>query len=256
MNNIGIIILATSKYFPLGLRLVHRFNNFYKGDSNIYFHFFSDKNPNDYISLDNIIYHETAPAGWNETMMLKLKVVEDVAKNNDYDYFVYIDADSNVNNNFEDKDFISESFILKHFLTNVRNHYEQNSLSSAYIEPSEYPEFYYHACYFGGNKDAALSITKTSIDLFEQDIKNGIIAYIEDESYINKYFYTNPPQKIFHPEDGFPFVGDKGIAFNDWGKHIDVLFKEEEYNNMLNDIKSLNKQDILWNIKECKIVYG
>jgi hypothetical protein len=255
MSNIGIIILATARYFPLGLRLMHRINHFYKGESKIQFHFFSDTNPNDYTTLKNITYHETIAMGWNETMLLKLRVVETVAKSQDYDYFVYIDADSNVNKNFEDKDFVSENFILKHFLSDVKNHYEQNKLSSAYIDPTQYPKFYYHACYFGGNKSSVLQITKTSIDLFEQDIKKGITAYAEDESYINKYFYMNPPKTIFDiNSDSFPFVGDKGIVFNDWGKFIKVLFTEQEYQKMLNKIISLKDKDVLWDIKESKVV--
>jgi hypothetical protein len=254
VSNIGIVILATAKYFPLGLRLMHRIDHFYKGDSEIHFHFFSDTNPDSYTALKNITYHQAQATNWNETMLLKLKSVEHVAKTQAYDYFVYIDADSNVSKSFEDKDFISENFILKHFLSNTKNHYEQNSLSSAYIDPTQYPEFYYHACYFGGNKDSVLQLAKTSINLFKQDMENGITAYAEDESYINKYFSMNPPKTIFDINNNFPFVGDKGVAFNDWGKLIEVLFTEKEYENMLSDIKALRGQDVLWDIKESRIV--
>jgi hypothetical protein len=255
MGSIGIIILATNKYFALGLRLMHRIKHFYKGSSNIYFHFFSDKDPHEYIGLKNIVYHKVPSASWYETVLFKFNVIKEVAENENYDYFVYVDADSNLYNDFKDEDFVSKSFILKHFLTGVKNHYEQNELSSAYINPSEYPEFYYHSCYFGGSKKNILELTKTSIDLSEQDAKKGITAYAEDESYINKYFSINPPEKIFDFENSsFPFIGDKGILANDWGKHIEVLFTEKEYQDMLAKIKTLRDKNILWDIKNSRVV--
>ena len=255
MNNIGIVILATNKYFVLGLRLMHRISHFYSGNSKIHFHFFSDNDPREYLNLNNITYHKAPSKSWTETVLFKLKAMNEVARGEDYGYFVYVDADSNLSKNFKDEDFTSESFILKHFLTSVKNHYEENSLSSAYIDPTEYPDFYYHSCYFGGAKNNILQLTNTSIDLCEQDANNGITARAEDESYINKYFYMNPPKTIFDPDsDNFPFVGDKGILANDWGKYIETLFTDEEYLEMLNKIKTLKNQNVLWDIKDSMVV--
>lgn len=254
MSSIGIVVLATGKYFPLGLRLVHRISHFYKGNSKIHFHFFSDANPLEYIDPTCVIYHETPVKSWTETVLLKFKIIEEVAKNQDYDYYVYVDADSNLGHGFEDKDFISNSFILKHFANGVRNHYEQNELSSAYIKPSQYPEFYYHSCYFGGCKASILKLVEVSAGLLQEDAKNGIVACAEDESYINKYFWENPPETIFDTNEGFPFVGDKGVLANDWGKFIKTLFTEKQYEDMLAKIKSLKGRNVLWDIQNSKVI--
>ena len=48
-KRIGIAILATNAYFVLGVRLIKRFMQFYKGDQYIKFYFFSENDPTDYI---------------------------------------------------------------------------------------------------------------------------------------------------------------------------------------------------------------
>jgi hypothetical protein len=265
MSKIGVIVLATGQYFPLGLRLIHRFSHFYIGTSSIHFHFFSDCNPQKYVSLKNLFYHRSEPTDWNSTMLFKLEAASEIVNSESYDYFVYIDADSNIYKNFKDEDFVSDSFILKHHSSELKDiHYEKNKLSSAYIDPKKYPEHYYHACYFGGNRTNLSKILKASISLFKQDVKNNIMARAEDESYLNKVFSIKAPETIFDTANReFPIsTGDKGgYPKHTWGKTIlfedelPTLFTLKEYNDILNNIKKIKNKNVLWNISSSKVTY-
>jgi hypothetical protein len=72
---IGIMILATNAYFVLGVRLIQRFNYFYKGDKQFIFYFFSDVDPKDYLptSTMNVRFIETHHKSWVEGTNSKFK---------------------------------------------------------------------------------------------------------------------------------------------------------------------------------------
>ena len=48
-KKVGIVILATNSYFILGVNFIRKFMQYYKGECEIKFYFFSDENPNAYI---------------------------------------------------------------------------------------------------------------------------------------------------------------------------------------------------------------
>jgi hypothetical protein len=258
MKEIGIVVLATGKYFVLGLRILHRINHFYTGNLKLVFHFFSENNPKDYLALDNIIYHKVNNVAWNETMLQKLQVIQEAVETENHDYFLYVDADTNVYKKFDNTYLANDSFIAEHWMNEAPDiHYEKNPLSSAYISPEKYPKFYYQANYFGGTKSNMLSLLKTSIKLFKKDLSNGTLARAEDESYINKYLSVKPPSKSFDPTSkNFPFViGDKGQdTHRIWGKTIKEMFDNQNYEQLLFQIKQLRNQNVLWNIQNHSIV--
>jgi len=105
--NIGIVVLATNAYFVLGIRFIKRFMNFYKGDKNITFYFFSDNNPKNYIP-DNIDveYFHVTNNNWVDGTNLKFTSILSIKDKLKSDYLFYFDADTNVN-----KDFIEDWFI-------------------------------------------------------------------------------------------------------------------------------------------------
>ena len=65
MNKIGIVILATNAYFVLGIRFIKKFIHHYKGESQIKFYFFSDKDPQPFLSNNiNLEYHQVKHNNW------------------------------------------------------------------------------------------------------------------------------------------------------------------------------------------------
>jgi hypothetical protein len=256
MKKIGIIVLATNKYFVLGLRLLRRMSHFYNGPSELHFHFFSNLSPISHVSLKNMTFHKIGAEGWNGTMLAKLDAVNHVVENNDYDHYVYIDADSNVSEYFQDENFIADSFILKHPTERTDSSYEKNKLSAAYIDPSEYPQFYYQACYFGGTKENMLPLSRETMGWYKKDLKQNILVFAEDETYINKYLSLNPPTKLFDNinEKFFMTINDKGISTHHWGKYLKMLYSPKEYRHILNGILEAESKKLLWNIKNSRVV--
>lgn len=71
--------------------------------------------------------------------------------------------------------------------------YERNKKSTAYIAPREGNYHYYMGGLNGGRADAYLEMISTLAANIRQDLDNGIIARVHDESHINKYFRTHIP---------------------------------------------------------------
>ena len=103
--NIGIVVIATNAYFPLGIKFIKRFQHFYTGQDNIRFYYFSDTDPKDYTpdNLD-IKYIHTEHDHWVHATNSKFTNILTL-KEEDVDYLFYFDADTSVNAEFEAKWF-------------------------------------------------------------------------------------------------------------------------------------------------------
>lgn len=263
-KKVAIIILATNNYFPLGIKLIHRMNYFYKGDADLTFHFVSDIDPQNYLNTDNVIFHDKKADNWNKSTVLKLDACKEIAINYDYDYIGCLDADSNIFRNFTDEEMFSDTFVVEHRVNrdgDNAEHYEKNINSSAYVAPENYQKIYYQTCYFGGSKEKMIEMVDSALKLREIDQANGIIAKWTDEAYLQIYLMKNTPTKIFNPhnQDDFPiFIDDKGNGRDSFitGKIYRPFedFSKNEYDNMLFEISSLKNKKILWNITNNKII--
>ena len=86
---IGIAILCTNSYFPLGIRLVKRFNHFYIGDNKIKFFLFTDTNPDEYLPKPlDFEWIELRNKNWVEGTNAKFTSILSLeSKDIDYLYF-------------------------------------------------------------------------------------------------------------------------------------------------------------------------
>ena len=99
---IGIVILASNAYFPLGIRFMNRFNHYYVGNNDIFFHFFSNNNPLIYLKNSiNCKHHPVQHKDWVEAVESKFDNVLSL-DNEDLDYLYFFDADTNIKRPFED----------------------------------------------------------------------------------------------------------------------------------------------------------
>jgi hypothetical protein len=263
-KNLAIIILATNSYFPLGIRLIHRLNHFYKGTSRLTFHFVSETNPEKHLNIENLIYHHRVANTWDEGTVLKLDMCKEIATNYEYDYLGCLDADSNIFRDFTDEELFSEIFVVEH-----RNnkpgynemHYELNKLSSAYVDPKDYQEIYFQTCYFGGTREKMLDMVNFAIKLRSVDRGNNVIAKWTDEGYLQKYFMNNKPTKIFNPHDqsDFPIlIDDKGNGRDSFttGKVYKPFesLSNNQYLELMRNILLLKNKNLLWNIDNNKVI--
>lgn len=214
-KNIGIVVLATNAYFVLGIRFIKRFVQFYQGEENIKFFFFSDEDPKDYIP-DNIDvkYIYTTNNNWVDGTNLKFTSIIKL-ENEDVDYLFYFDADTSVDQSFTEEWFLGESVGGQHYgdqgWMKENKSFDRNSRSKAYVpKDTTLPQMYFYGAFFGGNKKWMIDFCKLMISYQKADKEWGYEPGVNDESYINREFHFNPPTKVVYSSEFKFIVSHKG----------------------------------------------
>jgi len=245
MPRIGIVVVCTNAYFVLGLRFIKKFVYHYKGSSTVTFFLFTDTDPIPYAPNLDIRYIHTTHKDWRDGTNSKFSNILKL-ESEDYDYFFYFDADTNVSKPFTEDWFLGDLVGGEHFnnrwMTNgVPNQkpYDRNPLSKSYIPlDTALPQMYYYGAFFGGKKDRIMEFCRAN---YESQKADQLIPYepgCNDESYINNYFHYNPPTFVVL-SDKFMFdVSDKGELGNTRDVKLDVeIYKAkilERPNNAFN----------------------
>lgn len=213
---IGVAILATNAYFLLGLRFVHKWIRYYTGDASIVFHFFSDKNPKEYLNETNnmiIVHHPENHKNWVEGTNSKFKNIITL-ENEDLDYIYYFDADTDIKHPFTENWFLGDLVGGEHFGNKLwmenNKAFERYEKSRAYIPvDTRLPQMYYYGAFFGGTKFNVINFCRTLKDNQEADRLINFEPGCNDESYINAYFHYNPPSKTVLSQDFAFIISDK-----------------------------------------------
>ena len=243
---IGVTIVATNSYFPLGIRLIKRFAQFYKGNAEITFYIFTDTNPKDYLP-DNIncVYIHREHKQWVDGTNSKFQNILDIADLLiNEDYVMQLDADTNVSREFTEDWFIGDRVGGQHYgdIGYVEKPFDRHILSMAYIpKDTPYPQTYYYGAFFSFSYKELIEFCETLIKWQKYDKeKLNYEPVWNDESYINKYFHYNPPKTILCKD--FPFiVSDKGGIGETRNTNLDVNSLKADlrkYRDMLIDIKN------------------
>jgi len=272
VSNIGIVVLATNKYFPLGLRLIKRWRYFYCGDNNFIFYFYSDKDPKDYI--ENVIWKRLEHDDlWFNIAIKKFNAVIDL-HNKELDYIFCVDADTNIHKNFYDENFLEDLVAVEHFqnqkgMINDKP-YDSNRMSNAYVSKDFLDNpIYYQTNFFGGNNINMHTMCFTCKRWGDEDLEKGYKPTWADEAYLNKYLNVNmKPKKIMTyekhtatPNNVGPWKHDEyhcgPFAMSEKGDSqlfyagIDAKpffnITEERYQELLEAIKK-NKDCFVWDI--------
>lgn len=216
MKNIGIVVLCTNSYFVLGVRFIKRFMQYYKGDYNITFYFFSDTDPTDYLP-DNIDveYFYTTNNSWVDGTNLKFSSILSIGDRLKSDYIFYFDADTNVNNDFTEEWFLGDSVAGQHYgdqsWMKDKKGYERNPRSKAYVpEDTKLEQFYFYGAMWGFSALNAIEFCKTMLEWQLADKEWGYEPSVNDESFSNCYFHYNPPTKVVYCKDFAFAISDKG----------------------------------------------
>lgn len=240
---IGIVVLATNAYVVLGVRFVKRFMQFYKGDTEIIFYFFSEEDPKNYLP-DNINYkhYHASNSNWVDGTNLKFISILKLA-DCDADYLFYFDADTNINEDFTEEWFLGESVGGQHYADQTwmkeKKGFERNPRSKAYIpKDTTLPQTYFYGAFFGGNKQWMMDFCKELLWGQVEDKKWGYEACVNDESHIQRYFHYNPPEKVVLTHEFKFLISDKGGIGDPRHMNLDVskikqdllLYKDENIN--------------------------
>jgi hypothetical protein len=248
-NKIGIVILATNSYFILGIRFIKKFMYHYKGDCEIKFYFFSDENPDTYLSDDTkVVYYPTSHDSWIDATNDKFRNLIGLA-DSDSDYLYYFDADTSVSKDFTEEWFIGDLVGGEHYgnrdwLANGAG-FDKNPASKAYVPTDTVlPCTYHYGAFFGGKKEKVIEFCTILRDWQLEDKKIPYEPGVNDESYINAYFHFNPPITV--PCENFAFeISHKGGIGETRNTKLDVIHLKEEM---------LLHKDSIYDILDGKIV--
>ena len=196
---IGISILCTNAYFPLGIRFVRRFMKYYRGQRDVIFFIFTDRDPKDFLKEGtNYRWIKTENSNWVDGTNLKFKSIISLF-NEPVEYLYYFDADTNVNREFTEDWFIGDLVGGQHYndCYDQPKPFDRNPRSKAYIPyDTEFKQMYFYGAFFGGKRDRMIGFCQT---LFEWQLLDKEIGYepaVNDESYIIN-ISTTPLQRWF-----------------------------------------------------------
>lgn len=117
------------------------------------------------------------------------------------DYCFYIDVDSTFIGEISEE-VLPESGMMGTIhpcLFNGPGTPDRNPQCLAYIPPGSNNR-YFCGGFFGGSSREFIEMSERIKSNIDQDLSNGIIAVWHDESHLNRYFFDNPPSRIFdHP---------------------------------------------------------
>lgn len=233
--NIGIAILATNRYFLLGLRFVHKWRQHYKGNENITFYLFTDTEPSDYIDTKDVVYYYSTNEDWIEGANSKFENIIRL-ENTKEDYLYFFDADTNITKDFTEEWFLGDKVGGQHFgdqtwMIKIKS-YDRNPNSSCYIPlDTKRPQVYYYGAFFGGLRDEMINLCK---EIFERQKKNRKIGYeppVNDESYLNREYHYYPPTRVVMCKDFAFVISDKGSideirnVKKDFSKELKIIKK-------------------------------
>ena len=136
--------------------------------------------------------------GWPFDSQDRFKWIHNHASEHpNYDYLLWMDADQQ----FERPvcyDLLGELIAVAHpHYFEGPYPYESRPESKAFV-PSENSRVqnYFSAHIFGGTWNKAVPAMKVMNDWMEEDLSKGIQALVDDESYLNAYFYFNYPTVV------------------------------------------------------------
>lgn len=216
---IHVVVLATNLYLPLGIRLIKNLERYYKGETPLHVHIHSDKDVYEFLGSsfsNNVSWIETSHAGWQEATNSKFTSIIEIINSNkidEGDLIYYMDADTNVLQDFTEFDIVGSLVGAEHFNRYLweedgsKMPFERFPDSKAYISPeSNLPAMYYQGAFFGGELEYVKLFCKTLIEWQKRDkeLTPPFEPAVNDESYINKFFHISPPELSIKIEN-FPF---------------------------------------------------
>jgi hypothetical protein len=270
MKKLAIVVVATNKYLPLGVRIINRMNHFCTDKDNLDFYFFGNEDISEFFKDESNVISERVSDNttWLESAMLRIEKMKEVAETGKYEYVAVLDADSSVNREFNTDELISDSLTFLHNEQDVKGvilgkdswfpFFSDNKESIAYYDPEDkFPEDYYQVCYLGGTSQNIINMSKFVLDSFAIDVaKNCNPTKWTDEAYLQKYFEEYPLEYVIRRSDGFPIkADDKGHSEFFTGVDFPPFFQlsDQEYADLMNGIK---QADGLWDIIDNELILG
>src|SRR5579871_1507947 len=188
-------------YFLLALQLVKSATENFCANKSVhidYYIFSNHEIPQN--SQSNLHIIPKVKRGWPSDSLDRFKWIhEHASQHRNYDYVLWMDADQR----FERPicyDVLGELVAVAHphYYDGQRGYpYETRLQSKAFVPAyNSRIQNYFSAHIFGGTHSKILSATKVMNDWLDEDLSKDIHARVDDESYLNAYFYHNFPTVV------------------------------------------------------------
>tara|TARA_B100001250_G_scaffold412655_1_gene444477 strand:+ start:2452 stop:3177 length:726 start_codon:yes stop_codon:yes gene_type:complete len=151
---------------------------------------------------DNIIHVHTDHKEWPYITLERFKIIDESSKLiKNYDWFLFLDADTIVNQTVEYDEIFDDSkdYIGVHHPCHFMKwppHTERygsfdTTNSRASVDDSDDLSIYWQGCLWGGKVPQVLNLISELKNRVDLDLKDDIIALWHDESHLNKFFIEN-----------------------------------------------------------------
>jgi hypothetical protein len=198
---VGIICLANGPYSIFIDNLIDSCEDLFLKNYKKYYFIITDSHFNNK-NKENVTTIHKQRNGWPLDCLLRPQYsyeLEDKTKDLDYIYFfnanmsIYSEIGEEILPN--DTKLVGVEHPCYMHRDNFQFTYDRNPLSKAYI-PVGSGEIYYQACLWGGTTKSFMELSKTIQDWANEDLNNKIEPIWLDESYLNKYFWLDPPKLL------------------------------------------------------------
>ena len=228
---IGIIFIATGKYYIFTKDLVESFEKLFLPNHEKEYFIFTDNNNPD-VKGDNIHYIIKEKEEWPFDSLNRFKnIYENKDLFSDIDFIFFTNANMKALQLINDEILPDENYdfsavIHPGYFMDKRDSfpYERNPSSLAYIPYGE-GERYYQGCFFGGRKSEFMKMGDVIAENTKKDLDNNIIATVIDESHMNKYFIDKKVMPI-SPVYAYPeqiIISKNQNAHSEYSRSVSYL---------------------------------
>ena len=204
---IALFIIATGSYIKYTYPLIESINKYFLTNHKVDIFLFTDSKEVPHGTTKIYMKHKSFPY---PTLMRYSVIHENRRFYEDYDCYFYCDADMLFVDRVGDE-ALGELVGVRHpgFYNQKRLcfPYESETISTAYIKRGD-GIFYYAGGFNGGRK--YLEMANMIRYMVEIDQYKGHVPVWHDESYLNRYFLSYPPDVILDPSYCYP----------EWSEHI------------------------------------
>lgn len=214
---VGIIFIGTSKYLNFLPSWYESVEEKFLPETEKTVFVFTDGDLED--APDNVSVYKVPHKPWPHATLKRFEFMlmarEELAK---MDWVVYLDGDMQVKETVNVSEIFSESHELFgvhhpcHFAKMPPHDkwpgaFDNNPLSSAFVEEYQYRNIYYQACFWGGRTGSFLKLCDQLSSNIQDDEDRNVLAKWHDESHLNKYFLEHwEDVNVLHPQYAFPEV--------------------------------------------------
>lgn len=203
-TSIGLLLIATNKYSRFLQGMISSADKYFmNGPYNVTYYVFSDqqnllRSNREIIQIP--IDHRPFPFASMDRFKHFTNNADKLSKE---DYLYYVDVDCLFVDNVSSEILGNLTGVRHCGYMNSQGPFETNRNSCLYLEPSNY-KFYFGGGFSGGKRQNYLELSQWCSTMIDKDVANGVIPVWHDETALNRYFATTPPDVVLTPSYHYP----------------------------------------------------